>query len=172
MKTTVLFLIAAFLILVAPSVDLTTIGIPMVEIHDADAGPLSRRMHPQPQQQKPQHQQSNMQGVDAEEKQKCMEMLQSGDTEGARACMDNLQKGGSDESLSGSEVVQEEREPMTSSEGDKTRGSVPIGTIVSSLPGNCDKVVVENISYSRCDDDYYRAAFQGSNLVFVSVEKP
>jgi hypothetical protein len=47
--------------------------------------------------------------------------------------------------------------------------TVPIGTVVQTLPGSCTPVVIGNISYSECGGAFYRAAFQGSNLVFVVV---
>jgi len=50
--------------------------------------------------------------------------------------------------------------------------TVPLGTVVQTLPGGCTPVVVDKISYSECGGTFYRAAFQGSNLVFVVVEKP
>jgi len=49
-------------------------------------------------------------------------------------------------------------------------GSVPLGTIVTSLPAGCANTVVNNVSYSKCGTDYYRATFQGSNLVYVATK--
>lgn len=50
--------------------------------------------------------------------------------------------------------------------------SVPIGTVVQALPDGCQATVSKGVSYSNCGGTYYRAAFQGSNLVYVVVEKP
>jgi nucleoid-associated protein YgaU len=50
--------------------------------------------------------------------------------------------------------------------------AVPIGTVVQALPGGCKSVVVNGVSYSDCGGVFYKAAFQGSNLVYVVVERP
>lgn len=50
--------------------------------------------------------------------------------------------------------------------------AVPIDTVVKALPGGCTPVVAGGTSYSQCGDTFYRAAFQGNNLVYVVVEKP
>ena len=50
--------------------------------------------------------------------------------------------------------------------------SVPIGTVVQALPGGCETVVVGGVNYSDCSGVFYKAAFQGNNLVYVVVEKP
>lgn len=50
--------------------------------------------------------------------------------------------------------------------------AVPIGTVVQALPGGCETVVVGGVNYSNCSGVFYKAAFQGNNLVYVVVEKP
>jgi hypothetical protein len=50
--------------------------------------------------------------------------------------------------------------------------AVPIGTVVQTLPAGCTSVVVSGVSYSDCGGVFYKAAFQGNNLVYVVVEKP
>lgn len=50
--------------------------------------------------------------------------------------------------------------------------TVPIGTVVQTLPGSCTAVTVSGASYSDCGGVFYKAAFQGNNLVYVVVEKP
>jgi hypothetical protein len=50
--------------------------------------------------------------------------------------------------------------------------AVPIGTVVQGLPARCTAVVVNGMSYSDCEGVFYRAAFQGNNLVYVVVPKP
>jgi hypothetical protein len=50
--------------------------------------------------------------------------------------------------------------------------AVPIGTIVQTLPNGCESVVVSGVNYSNCSGVFYKAAFQGNNLVYVVVEKP
>jgi uncharacterized membrane protein YqiK len=51
-----------------------------------------------------------------------------------------------------------------------TAGSLPIGTIVTTLPAGCTKKVVNNVEYSYDGKNYYRAAFQGSQLVYVTAQ--
>jgi hypothetical protein len=50
--------------------------------------------------------------------------------------------------------------------------AVPIGTVVPALPGGCTSVVVNNANYFNCAGVYYKAAFQGNNLVYAVVPKP
>lgn len=50
--------------------------------------------------------------------------------------------------------------------------AVPVGTVVQLLPKGCTTVATGGVSYSNCGGTYYRAAFQGSTLVYVAVEKP
>ena len=53
-----------------------------------------------------------------------------------------------------------------------TAGSVPIGTVVKTLPGDCTAVTVGGVKYQDCAGSFYKAAFQGNNLVYVVVQKP
>ena len=46
-------------------------------------------------------------------------------------------------------------------------GALPIGTVVAALPGGCVSAPVNNIEYYLCAGTYYRAVFQGNNLVYV-----
>ena len=50
--------------------------------------------------------------------------------------------------------------------------AVPIGTVVQALPAGCTSVAVGGVNYSDCGGAFYKAAFQGNNLVYVVVEKP
>jgi hypothetical protein len=49
---------------------------------------------------------------------------------------------------------------------------VPVGTVVQALPQGCQTVAVGGVNYSDCGGVFYKAAFQGNNLVYVVVEKP
>lgn len=49
-------------------------------------------------------------------------------------------------------------------------GAQPIGTVVSTLPAGCSPVDVGGTEYQKCGPDYYRAAFQGNNLVYVTTQ--
>lgn len=46
----------------------------------------------------------------------------------------------------------------------------PIGTIVHTLPAGCQQTNVGGVAYQKCGADYYRAAFQGSELVYVTAQ--
>lgn len=46
-----------------------------------------------------------------------------------------------------------------------------LGSMVSTLPAGCSKTAVKGVEYHKCGGVYYRAAFQGNNLVYV-VSQP
>jgi hypothetical protein len=50
-------------------------------------------------------------------------------------------------------------------------GPPPVGTVVGTLPAGCVATQIGGVEYSLCNGVYYRAAFQGNNLVYV-VQKP
>lgn len=50
--------------------------------------------------------------------------------------------------------------------------AVPIGTVVPALPSGCTSVAVQGVNYFNCAGVYYMPSFQGTNLVYVVVEKP
>ena len=47
---------------------------------------------------------------------------------------------------------------------------LPVGTVVSTLPAGCTPKVVGGVEYRVCGNDFYRAAFQGSTLVYVTAQ--
>jgi hypothetical protein len=49
--------------------------------------------------------------------------------------------------------------------------ALPIGTIVPSLPPGCKSAVISGVSYSDCNGVFYRAGFQGNNIVYI-VSQP
>ena len=50
-------------------------------------------------------------------------------------------------------------------------GPVPIGTVVHALPPGCVATPIGGVEYYNCAPGvYYRAAFQGNNLVYVSAQ--
>ena len=51
-------------------------------------------------------------------------------------------------------------------------GPLPIGTVVTALPPGCTNTTSGGVEYSVCGQNYYRTAFQGSQLVYVTTEKP
>lgn len=50
--------------------------------------------------------------------------------------------------------------------------AVPIGTVTPVLPRDCSTITVNGVNYSNCNGVFYKAAFQGNDLVYVVVEKP
>jgi len=49
--------------------------------------------------------------------------------------------------------------------------TVAIGTVVTTLPAGCETHTIDGVEYHKCAGAYYRAAFQGNNLVYV-VSQP
>lgn len=49
-------------------------------------------------------------------------------------------------------------------------GSLPIGTVVTALPAGCTTMTSGGVEYQSCGGNYYRAAFQGSQLVYVTAQ--
>jgi hypothetical protein len=50
-------------------------------------------------------------------------------------------------------------------------GPLPVGTVVPALPAGCVSAPISGVEYYLCNGTYYRAAFQGNNLMYV-VSKP
>ncbi len=50
-------------------------------------------------------------------------------------------------------------------------GPVPVGTVVQALPPGCAATPIGGVQYYNCAPGvYYRAAFQGNNLVYVAAQ--
>ena len=49
-------------------------------------------------------------------------------------------------------------------------GALPLGTVVTALPAGCAATTIGGIQYQKCGVDYYKAAFQGSQLVYVTTQ--
>ncbi len=47
---------------------------------------------------------------------------------------------------------------------------LPLGTVVSSLPAGCTSTPVGGVEYYYCGGNFYKAAFQGNNLVYVTAK--
>jgi hypothetical protein len=54
----------------------------------------------------------------------------------------------------------------------QSASAVPIGTVVPAIPAGCTTVVANNANYFNCAGVFYKAAFQGNNLVYAVVPKP
>lgn len=48
--------------------------------------------------------------------------------------------------------------------------SLPLGTVVSSLPAGCTSTPVDGVNYYYCSGNFYKAVFQGNNLVYVTAK--
>jgi hypothetical protein len=46
----------------------------------------------------------------------------------------------------------------------------PVGTIVTALPPGCEQAMIGGVAYSYCGGVYYRAGFQGANVVYVVAQ--
>ena len=51
-------------------------------------------------------------------------------------------------------------------------GALPVGTVVPKLPEGCTSTPVDNVQYYSCGGNWYRAAYQENNLVYVTTEPP
>ena len=49
---------------------------------------------------------------------------------------------------------------------------LPLGTAVAALPPGCTSTPVGGVEYYYCGANFYRAAFQGNNLVYVTTAQP
>ena len=47
---------------------------------------------------------------------------------------------------------------------------LPLGTVVPSLPGGCTSTPVGGEEYYYCGGNFYRAVFQGNQLVYVTAK--
>jgi hypothetical protein len=47
---------------------------------------------------------------------------------------------------------------------------LPLGTVVSALPAGCVSTPVGGVEYYYCGGNFYRAVFQGNNLVYVTAQ--
>ena len=47
---------------------------------------------------------------------------------------------------------------------------LPLGTVVSTLPTGCTSTPVGGVEYYYCGGNFYRAVFQGNNLVYVTAQ--
>ena len=47
---------------------------------------------------------------------------------------------------------------------------LPLGTVVSALPAGCVATPVGGVEYYYCGGNFYRAVFQGNQLVYVTAK--
>ena len=51
-------------------------------------------------------------------------------------------------------------------------GPLPTGTVVTALPDGCSTTTSGGVQYYQCGQNYFRAAFQGNQLVYVTAAPP
>jgi hypothetical protein len=51
-----------------------------------------------------------------------------------------------------------------------TAKPLALGTVVAALPAGCTSTPVGNENYFYCGGNFYRAVFQGNNLVYVTAQ--
>ena len=49
-------------------------------------------------------------------------------------------------------------------------GALPLGTVVPALPAGCSQMNSGGVEYYYCGGNFYRAVFQGNNLVYVTAQ--
>ena len=59
---------------------------------------------------------------------------------------------------------------QTAAQPPGSAGTLPVGRVVSTLPEGCSTTIISGVEYYRCGVDYYRAAFHGSQLVYVTAK--
>ena len=47
---------------------------------------------------------------------------------------------------------------------------LPLGTVVTALPAGCTSTPVGGVEYYYCGGNFYRAVFQGNQLVYVTAK--
>ena len=72
----------------------------------------------------------------------------------------------------GSSVAAAEQQTATTQQAHRPDGAPPIGSVVAALPAGCapQAVTIGGVQYQDCAGVYYRAAFQGNNLVYVVTQ--
>jgi len=51
-----------------------------------------------------------------------------------------------------------------------TGAPLPLGTVVNALPAGCTPTPVGGVEYYYCGGNFYRAVFQGNQLVYVTAK--
>ena len=83
-----------------------------------------------------------------------------------------LDDAGDDPVNVGKEVKEETPPPPPPPPPPAPESQLPVGTVVSKLPGGCVSTPVDNVQYYKCGANYYRAVYQENNLVYVTTDPP
>ena len=70
------------------------------------------------------------------------------------------------------ETTEEQTPPPPPPPPPAPESELPVGTVVSELPGGCVSTPVDNVQYYQCGPNYYKVAYQGNNLVYVTTDPP
>ena len=65
-----------------------------------------------------------------------------------------------------------QQQAATTQQAHRPDGAPPIGSVVAALPAGCapQAVTIGGVQFQDCAGVYYRAAFQGNNLVYVVTQ--
>jgi len=63
-----------------------------------------------------------------------------------------------------------QQQSATAQQQAQAAGAPPIGSIVAALPAGCVTTAKGGVQYFNCNGVFYRAAFQGNNLVYVVTQ--
>ena len=55
----------------------------------------------------------------------------------------------------------------TAAEAQRAAAALPIGATVPYLPPGCGSIVIGGVNYFQCGSVFYRAGFQGNNVVYI-----
>ena len=69
-----------------------------------------------------------------------------------------------------SAAASSQQQAATAQQQSGSAAAVGIGTVVSTLPAGCTPINIGGVEYQHCGATYYRSAFQGNNLVYVSTQ--
>ena len=67
-------------------------------------------------------------------------------------------------------VVAQQQAALAHQQAAASGQPLPLGTVVSALPGGCVPTPVKGVEYYYCAGNFYRAMFQGNTLVYVTAQ--
>ena len=70
------------------------------------------------------------------------------------------------------QAVAKQQAAVAQQQAAQAAGAPAIGTVVPALPAGCTAVAKGGVEYYLCGTTFYRAAFQGNNLVYAVVPQP
>lgn len=67
-------------------------------------------------------------------------------------------------------AIEKEKAALAQQQAAASGKPLPLGTVVSALPGGCVPTPVKGVEYYYCAGNFYRAMFQGNTLVYVTAQ--